>query len=176
MTDEFDELANWLEMSSERLEMLFQAAEIEAPSSNISHSLAKLSHWLSRKIGPKVHSELERRKELIVLGRRLKALEVRHMNVFGIIPVYPDLIHISGKIHLLEESLRMNVPSDESYAALCRMYVDIFFAPPPPPDHSNIDEWVNKILVALASRNPVKDVDGVEYVNSSKFNMSQFAQ
>lgn len=169
MIDDFEDVAARLEISPEQLEKLFDAANIDSPHTELSIALAKLSHWFSRKIVPGLHSEVERRKNLIILERKFERLAIRHSNMFGYPPVLPEQIHISGKIELTLDAIRLSVPLDETHSAIRAMYSEIFFAPPPVPLKSNDQEWMNNVLNAIQSRHPYKDEYGVEYVDSRKF-------
>jgi len=169
MSQDFDELSRRLEMAPERLANLFAVAGIDTPETNPSVSLAKLSHFLAKKLLPKIQSEMERRRTLVVLERKLAELEQRHEQEFEVAPVLPEFIPVAARIELMHEAFRLRVPHDEHWSALRSMYVEVFFAPPPAFVEEREESWVNQVLTAIAFKRPIKDDAGVEYVNSSQF-------
>lgn len=173
MSQDFDELSRRLEMSPEHLANLFEVAGIATPETNPSVSLAKLSYFLAKKLVPKVQSEMERRRALVVLKRKLSELEQRHVHEFGIAPVLPEFIPVDAQIELMHQAFRLGKPHDEFWSALRSMYSEVFYAPPPAFEEEHEERWVSQVLTAIALKRPIKDDAGVEYVNSSQFGAKQ---
>lgn len=169
MSIKLDDLSRRLEMPTEQLISLFAIAGIDDPETNPSASFAKLSHFLAKRLVPKVQAEMDRIRRLVALEPKLAELKNRHEAEFGISPVLPEFIEIEGQIELMRGAFRLKVPNDDAWSALKRMYSEIFFAPPPRPDHAQIDVWVNEVLTAITLERPIKDKSGTEYVNSTLF-------
>jgi hypothetical protein len=169
MAVEYDELSRRLGMPAEHVDSLFAIAGIDSPETNPSASLARLSHFLAKKLLPLVQTEMERIRHVVVLKERLAALEQRHQREFGIYPVLPDFMPVERKLELMHAAFRLGQPNDDLWSALRRMYMEVFFAPPPRLDAGELEVWVTKVLTAIDQRRPIKDEAGVEYVNSTFF-------